>query len=152
MTAFASPQVADAVRSSLEAVLNKAHGADVRCSRVRFTGDQGGFNNFAWIMVDRTSVSVEGSDDKVDGFWVHTNDFDLLAGSPLSFSQTCVATDTSAVIEAAIAYVATKVGTSARIELLLQSDFTGDKHEDNYVGNSDDGFDAIHPQPVLFTD
>lgn len=151
MTAFASPQVADAVRSSLEAVLNMAHGADVRCSRVRFTGDQGGFNDFAWIMVDRTSVSVEGSDDKVDGFWVHTNDFDLLAGSPLSFSQTCVATDTSAVIEAAIDYVATKVGSSARVELLLQFDFTGNKNE-NYVGNSEDGFNAIQPQPVLFTD
>jgi len=152
MTAFASPQVEDAVRSSLEAVLNKAHGADVRCSRVRFTGDQGGFNNFAWIMVDRTLVTIEGSDDKVDGFWVHTNDFDLLAGSPLSFSQTCVLTDTAATIEAAIQYVATKVGTSARVELLLQTDFTDGKHEDNYVGNSEDGFDAIHPQPVLFTD
>ncbi len=126
--------------------------AIVRSSRVRFTGDQGSFNNFAWIMVDRTSVSVEGSDDKVDGFWVHTNDFDLLAGSPLSFSQTCAATDFAATIDAAIQYVATKVGTAARVELLLQADFNGDNKDFNYVGNSDDGFDAIQPQPVLFSD
>lgn len=151
MNAIASPQVQDLVRSGIEAVLNKAHAADVRCSRVRFTGDRGNFN-FVWIMVDRTKVEVAGSDEKVDGFWVHTNDYDLLVGTPLSFSQTCLVTETNAVLDAAVAYAISQVGASARVELLLQSDFEGGKHEDNFVGNSDEGFDAIHPQPMLMTD
>ncbi|MBS2002213.1 MAG: hypothetical protein JST44_11955 [Cyanobacteria bacterium SZAS LIN-5] len=149
MTAFASPQVEDAVRSALEAIVNKAHQPDVRSSRVRFTGDRGS-NNFVWIMIDRTSIPSNGT--PVDGFYIHTNDIDLFAATPPSFSETCPTTDTAATIESAVQYVASKVGASARIELLLQSDFNGDKHEANYVGNSDDGFDSIHQQPVLFTD
>lgn len=151
MTAFASKQVEDAVRSSLEAIVNKAHGADVRGSRVRFTGDRGS-NNFVWIMIERTKIAVEGSDDKVDGFNVRTNDMDLFAATPPSFYMNCATADIAATIEAAVEFVATKVGSSARVELLLQSDFEGGKHEDNYVGNSDDGFDAVRPQTALFAD
>jgi hypothetical protein len=151
MNAFASQQVEDAVRKSIEAVIVKAHGADVRCARVRFTGDRTGMN-FAWIMVDHTSVKLNGSDNAVDGLWVHTNDFDFMAGSPLSFSETCALNDIDAVIETATQYVATQVGTSARVELLLQSDFLGGKREDNYVGNSDEGFESLRPQTGLLTD
>lgn len=151
MNAFATRSVEDAVRKSIEAVIVKAQGADVRCARVRFTGDRGGMN-FAWIMVDRTSVKLNGSDNAVDGLWVHTNDFDFMAGSPLSFSQTCALNDIDTVIEAASQYIATQVGTSARVELLLQADFEGGKHEDNYVGNSDEGFESLRPQTVLFSD
>ncbi len=110
---------------------NPVSGADVRCARVRFTGDRTGMN-FAWIMVDHTSVKLNGSDNAVDKLWVHTNDFDLMAGSPLSFSETCALNEIDAVIETATQYVATQVGTSARVDLLLQTDFNGGKREDNY--------------------
>lgn len=150
MSAFASTQVEDAVRSSLEAIVNKAHQPNVRSSRVRFTGDRGS-NNFVWIMVDRTDITSAGS-APVEGFRVHTNDIDLFAATPPSFDVTCPTTDTASTFEAAVQFVASKVGQSARVELLLQSDFSDGTHEGNYVGDSDAGFDAVHPQPVLFTD
>lgn len=151
MNEFANPRVEDAVRQCIEAVLVKAHGDDVRSARVRFTGDRGGFN-FAWVMVDRMSVKLNGSEDSVDGLWVHTNDADFMIGSPPSLTETCALNDIDAVIEIATQFVASQVGKSARVELLLQADFNGGKHEGNYVGNSDEGFEALHVQPELLTD
>jgi len=144
MSNFKSPQVEETVRAAIAAIVNKASGSDVRCSRVRFTGDRGSFN-FAWVMVDHMTVKVDGND--VDGLWLNTNDFDGLVPVQSELSVTCALDNTAAAIETAVEFVSKKVGTSARVELLLQTDFHGSRREANYVGNSDEGFAAVHEQP-----
>lgn len=144
MSNFNSQPVEDAVRAAITAVVNRAVGSDVRCARVRFTGDRGSFN-FAWVMVDHMTVKVDGNE--VDGLFVNTNDFDGLVPVQSELAITCTLDDTAAAIERAVDFVASKVGTSSRVELLLQTDFRGAQREGNYVGNSDDGFDAVREQP-----
>jgi hypothetical protein len=148
---FASSQVEKFVRETIDAAIIFANNADVRSVRIRFTSDHGA-NNFAWVVYDRTSVKLNGSENEVDGFWIHSNDFDLMAGSPLSLSETCALEDARSTTDTVASYLANCIGSSARIELFIQSECLGSRREDNMIGNSDEGILRLRFQPELFTD
>jgi len=143
--------VSQIIHDALTAVFQAALNADVREARVRFTNDGTGFNNFVWIMVDRVQLTVEGSQEKVDGVWAHTNDYCFLTGSPHSFCASAPLIDTQALTGAAIAFVEEKMSGAQRVELLLQTSLTQGQSP-NFIADSETGWEHVHEQPVHFTD
>jgi hypothetical protein len=97
-----SPRVSEIIRRALPEVFRQTQNADVREARVRFTNEGSSFNNFVWIMVDRVQLTVEGSDERVEGIWAHTNDYCFLTGAPHSFSASAPMTDMDSVMACAI--------------------------------------------------
>jgi hypothetical protein len=146
-----NPRVGDTIKRALTAVFEQALRADVRECRVRFTKEGPAFHNFVWIMVDRTQVTVEGSEEKVDGLWAHTNDFCFLTGAAASFSAAKPIADAESLLVAAIEFVEQKMGSAERVELLLQTSLVSG-YAPNFIADSDSGWDAVHEQPEHFTD
>ena len=141
-----STKIQDFVRLAVQHVVNAVLGGDFKSARVRFTGDRGHMN-FVWIMVDRCEVRIpRGSSNVVDGLWAHTNDFDFMAGSPLSFEDARPFAQGAELVEPICEFLAKELAGQTRVELLMQADSVNREFVPNLVGNSDDGFANIREQ------
>lgn len=157
-----SPRLADFIRTAVAEVLKAACFPDVRTARVRFTGDHNTFNNFEWIMADHMAASTDEKESRPERIWAHTNDFDFMAGSPLSFDQCLPVSEVEGLIEPICAFLNERFARATKIEIRLEAEPTDHRRRDlaysadpevaranamflPYVGNSDEGFENIKP-------
>jgi len=132
--------------AAVSALVDIVVSGRARSARVRFTDPQGHkYSNFWWIAVDQLA-GENGAEPKL---YAATNDIDLMVGIPPSFHKSVPVSEASALVEAAVAFLTEKLGSAAKVEILLQADApAGQPSIPAYVGNSDDGFENITEQTV----
>lgn len=161
----ASAKVAAFIRSVVEAVVGASGASDVSTARVRFTDPDKQYNNFEWIMCDHCAAGEYDGVQKPDRIWAHTNDFDFMAGSPLSFSAVEPAETRMALVDQITAYLCERFSRAQRVEIRLETDPTdysrkqrahsGDPAHQmflDYVGDSESGMEGIKPFQSAFAD
>lgn len=160
-----SGHVASFIRSVVQAVVGASCASDVATARVRFIDPDKQYNNFEWIMCDHFAAGESDGEQKPERIWAHTNDFDLMACSPLSFSVVHPVTDHEALVEQITAYLIERFSRAVRVEIRLETDPTdhsrkqraraGDPVERmflDYVGDSESGMEGIQPFQSAFAD
>lgn len=153
-----SGKVASFIRTVVEAVVGAACASDVSTCRVRFTDPDKQYNNFEWIMCDHFAAGESDGQHKPERIWAHTNDFDLMACSPLSFSVVEPVDARDVLIEQIAAYLTERFSRAVRVEIRLECDPTdysrksaaraGDPAHQmflDYVGDSESGMEGIKP-------
>lgn len=158
-----SGSVAAFIREVIEAVVDVSGFDGVRTARVRFTDPDKNYNNFEWIMCDRCAAGEYDGVQKPERVWAHTNDFDLMAGSPLSYSAVDTVENRQALVEEIVAYLTERFSRATRLEIRLETDPTdysrkqraqaGD--QDNvmfldFVGDSESGMGGVRPWQPAF--
>jgi hypothetical protein len=160
-----SAKVAAFIRSVVEAVVGASGASDVSTARVRFTDPDTQFNNLEWIMCDHCAAGEYDGVQKPERIWAHTNDFDFMAGSPLSFSAVEPADTRFALVEQITAFLCERFSRAQRVEIRLETDPTdysrkqrahsGDPAHQmflDYVGDSESGMEGIKPFHSAFAD
>lgn len=160
-----SAHVASFIRSVVQAVVGASCASDVATARVRFIDPDKQYNNFEWIMCDHFAAGESDGEQKPERIWAHTNDFDLMACSPLSFSVVHQVGDQEALVEQITAYLLERFSRAVRVEIRLETDPTdhsrkqraraGDPVERmflDYVGDSESGMEGIQPFQSAFAD
>ena len=160
-----SAHVASFIRSVVQAVVGASCASDVATARVRFIDPDKQYNNFEWIMCDHFAAGESDGEQKPERIWAHTNDFDLMACSPLSFSVVHPVTGSEALVEQITAYLLERFSRAVRVEIRLETDPTdhsrkqraraGDPVERmflDYVGDSESGMEGIQPFQSAFAD
>lgn len=160
-----SAKVAAFIRTVVEAVLGVSSASDVSTARVRFIDPDKQYNNFEWIMCDHIASGEYDGVQKPERIWAHTNDFDFMAGSPLSFSAFEPVETRSALVEQITAYLCERFSRAVRVEIRLETDPTdysrkqraqsGDPDHQmflDYVGDSESGMEGVKPFQSAFAD
>lgn len=155
--------VAAFIRTVIEAVVGASGASDVRSARVRFVDPDKQYNNFEWIMCDRCAAGEYDGVQKPERIWAHTNDFDLMAGSPLSFSAVETVENRQALVEQITTYLTERFSRAVRVEIRLETDpaeysrkaraQAGDPENRmflDYVGDSESGLDGLQPWQPAF--
>jgi len=163
--AVQSGHIASFIRSVVEAVVGASCASDVATARVRFIDPDKQYNNFEWIMCDHFAAGLSDGELKPERIWAHTNDFDLMACSPLSFSVVQPVNGREALVEQITAYLTERFSRASRVEIRLETDPTDysrklrarDGAPDNrmfldYVGDSESGMEGIKPFQSPFAD
>lgn len=153
------------IHTVINAVVNVASASDIRSARVRFTDPDKQYNNFEWIMCDRCQPGEYDGVQQPERIWAHTNDFDFMAGSPLSFSVVEPLESREALVEKITAYLNERFSRAVRVEIRLETDPTdysrkqrarsGDPDNSmflDYVGDSESGMEGIRPFQSLLAD
>jgi hypothetical protein len=132
--------------ASISALVDIVVSGRARSARIRYTDPNGqSFRNFWWISVDQ----VAGSQNEEPKLFAATNDLDLMCGAPPSFHKSVPLSSASELVDAAVAFLTEKLGTAAKVDILLQADAPmGQPAIPAYVGNSDDGFENLMEQSV----
>lgn len=109
----------DRVKSLINSLTTKSV-EDIAFNRVRdcrFGIFWGGFMGFAWICLDIVEVEdPEGSGNKVEKLWAHTNDFDPMVYGWSNCEFSLVTTDRHEAVAKIVAFLESKVQGAERIE------------------------------------
>ncbi len=153
-----NPRVAAFIRSVVEAVVGASGAPDVSTARVRFIDPDKQYNNFEWIMCDHFAPGEYDGKQLPERIWAHTNDFDFMAGSPLSFSAVEPVDSRQALVEQITSYLTERFSRAQRVEIRLETDptdysrkqraYSGDPAHQmflDYVGDSESGMEGIKP-------
>lgn len=158
VSSVGSNRIAEFIRTVISAVVEVSGRSDVSTARVRFIDPDKNYNNFEWIMCDHFAAGEWDGKHLPERVWAHTNDFDLMAGSPLSFSAVAPVESRQEMIDAIVAYLTSKFSRAVRVEIRLETDpfdysrkqaaRRGESSERmflDYVGDSDSGMEGIKP-------
>jgi hypothetical protein len=132
--------------ASISALVDVVVSGRARSARIRYTDPNGpSLRNFWWISVDK----IETAQHEEPKLFAATNDLDLMCGAPPSFHKSVPLSSASELVDATVAFLTEKLGTAAKVDILLQADAPlGQPAIPAYVGNSDDGFENLMEQSV----
>ena len=142
-----NPHVETFVTSIITAMVEFVgrNGASDTRARFTVTGSHKNEDNL-WLNVDQLGPT-EPHDTMPEKVWIHTNDVDLMVGSRPSFSISMPPTEAASLVEETCRFIVEKFGDAHRLEVLLQATaLPGRARIPNFVGNSEDGFEALSEQ------